>query len=240
MNLDLIIILYTKNTATNCNDLLYYIDKYIATNDILFIVPDNDYLEIKNMLKDNNRKVKIKKDSNYLTDEELKGISKLRNMNWYKQQFIKIKALFKENYEFVLLWDGDTYPIKKIEFSKKDKVILRKGMHYHKEYFQFLLKFNLRYHGFSLIAQCMPIKKSWVDFLLKSNENICLDIIKFIDLNQDKGFSEFEFLGSFILEHFKHEIVVVEKDYIRNFKFKNQFIFKLLSFKYSYLSIEKW
>ena len=174
---------------------------------------------------------------------------------WYFQQFIKLSELDDGSDNALnLIWDADTIPMKEINFEQNGKVYFFQGREYNKQYFiliKELLNLSKISRG-SFIAQNMPCKVSWIKEFKKEiqtkfkNKNWYEEIIKRINVNHGAGFSEYETLGTFLLENYSEDIILSKAKWYRGGKKliggienlpDNQ---KWLSKKYHYVAFEHW
>lgn len=202
-----------------------YLNKYIKAENYYVISPSHEV----NLLKD------ITPKNFFILNEEdvipLKykeqGFWTHRWGGWIYQQFLKIEAASVLGPR-VLIWDGDTVPLKNMEnifFPTEECVQVFTGEEYHEPYFQtlkHLLHLPKRLVDFSFIAQCLPIysqdinvfkiflktmhKIDWKDAITHS-----LKCSKTID-----RFSEYETLGNFILQQNLRKIITFNGSWERN------------------------
>jgi hypothetical protein len=234
-----------------------YILLNISANSYLLIVPDN---EVKLFEKFTDKRFAIHKENFYVSRykenlfNRIKSIKKER-YGWYLQQIIKLSALSKmADGETYLIWDADTIPLKKINFYINNKV----GHYFSNEFNNSYFLLNKKILGiekkinYSFISQCLLVKQKWIFHLIKhieKNESInWLDcIINNIDYNSNSGLSEYELIGSFISEYYPNEIYKINNSWLRNGKFfigniklLDNFLVKMLLYKYDYIAFEKW
>jgi hypothetical protein len=174
--------------------------------------------------------------------------------NWYLQQFIKMSALYqaKDN-ELNLIWDADTVPLKKLNFSDGKSIKFYIGSEHHEPYFdttERLLGYG-KLAKFSWIAQCFPCRGRWIADFISYIENkhskIWVDcLIDTIDFSVSSSFSEYETLGGFLVKNYPDEITIIENDWLR---YGNgilgspeyiRYFGGLLGLKYDYIAFENW
>ena len=136
----------------------------------------------------------------------------IKRTGWYLQQFIKMKYSCICEDDYYLVWDGDTYPIKKVSLFQDDHPIFDVKTEYHEAYFstmhRVLPKLD-KISPFSYISEHMLISCKVMKELISEIENsesignmgdsfyrkILLAIDR-ADLPYS-GFSEFETYGTF-------------------------------------------
>ena len=207
-----------------------YVVRYIAANEYLIVVPDNEIdlfrsvtCEPYNVIPESFYVGKLK--------SRLKDLLPIENhdrIGWYLQQFIKI-AVAKEiplggNLDqTVLIWDADTLPLKKLFFSDElGRVSYYSGVEAHTPYFAFIERVFpwAKRQTFSFIAQCFPAKISWIQAFckeLESEERGWIEsIISSLDQTQRAGFSEYESLGAYIWSKYPDQVVLNGRSWERN------------------------
>lgn len=180
---------------------------------------------------------------------------------WYLQQLLKLSSLSQlAPGELGLIWDADTLPLKKIEFlGGNGSVHYLKGEEFHSPYFNSIYKLTKleKQVDYSFIAQCFPIYSDWFEAFRAEVEELhsCaweIAVIDSIDGNEISGFSEYETLGTFISNKFPDQIGTINSKWVRygnrllgNRKFRNYFlknfwITRIIFFRYSSITFEKW
>ena len=152
--------------------------------------------------------------------------------NWYFQQFLKMAYVFKCSYDYYLIWDSDTIPLKNIRFWKNidglEKCLFDEHPSIHQPYFDTLEKlFNGKVKKLS--------KKSFITEHMMINQKIMRKLISEIEKNNQiqgklffekilyainkndieyAGFSEFETYGNFVLNYYPDKYAIRKlKDY---------------------------
>ena len=183
-------------------------------------------------------------------------INKKSQYGWYLQQFIKLLAM-KDNDSsaVVLIWDADTAPIKKLNFvDSSGKLIYYKSTENHTPYFETIYKLTAlnKKVSFSFIAQCFPMKVSWLnEFCTLLEEKFHLPwveaILSQIDFDAPNSFSEYETLGTFISHHHEDEVIYTDKPWwrlgntlINHVAFLSIKKADELADQYDFISFEKW
>lgn len=231
-----------------------YIPRYIKGSAYTLIVPKN---QLKLFKKYTNNIYNIKVDENFISKKNLNYLkAKFKKnkdrINWIKQNLIKLEAGCKSEYENILIWDADTVPIKNISFfsGKKLKYYTSKEneLSYHT-----INKKLLNYESpqFSFISQCIITKVSWMKKMKlkiqkKFKKQWITAIIDLMDIKSQNPISEYELIGVFNLNNFKHLMKFTKNNWSR-FGYsltgsvenldKN---IKKLSRNYDYISFEKW
>jgi Family of unknown function (DUF6492) len=234
-----------------------YIIKNIISNEYVVIVPESD-VEIFQKYSPNQYRV--------LNESVLIGsfFDDLRNkfrednsyrFGWYLQQFIKLAALgtAKDN-ELYLIWDADTVPLKRLNFTINEKVGYYYGIENHLPYFNLILSVtgHSKIVNYSFIAQCFAIKGSWfrefkINLETRHRSLWWRALIDNIDFSEPSGFSEYEILGTFLTHTHPDELFLIEKKWlrrgnsligdVRNIERK---LSKLLLTPYDFVSFEGW
>ena len=181
---------------------------------------------------------------------------KIPNKNWYIQQLIKLAAIDSRPEDAILLlWDGDTVPLKPLYFiSKNQKLRYYVGTEFHVPYFDTIncllgLPKKIQH---SFISQCFPIKVLWFkQFCLLTEKKYGKPwweaIIESINFNIPNSFSEYETLGTFITHHYPNEIELNHRRWHRlgHSLIGDVELIKTTSAKkkldsFDYVSFEKW
>jgi hypothetical protein len=235
-----------------------FIVQNILADEYQVIVPDP---EVPEFIKRSPQQFQVIGESRYteqFRDRLLRLLpeDKKSQLGWYLQQFIKLLAIKDNNPDdIVLIWDADTAPIKKLEFINSDrKLIYYKSSENHSPYFDTILKLtNLRkIVSFSFIAQCFPIKVSWLNEFCSNLETRFklpwVDaILSQIDFDAPNSFSEYETLGTFISHYHADQITFSDKPWWRlgnsllnHVAFLSPKKASELSSQYDFISFEKW
>ena len=221
------------------------------------IVPDEDVSYFK---KISSAEFRVEPQSKYTLSFEKKisqrGHSKTTNPNWYIQQFIKLAAVeSRPDDAVILLWDGDTVPLKPLHFiGQNQKLRYHVGSEFHIPYFDTINKLlNLpKIIEQSFIAQCFPIKVKWLKefhLVIEKKHGKCWSdaIMDSINFNIPNSFSEYETLGTFIAHHYPNEFELNHQPWHRlgNSLIGNVELMKTSSAKkkldaFDYVSFEKW
>jgi hypothetical protein len=230
----------------------------IAANEYRVIVPDREIAEFQ---KKSPPQFKIIGESRY-TDQFKDRLLKLlpqdkkSQFGWYLQQFIKLLAI-KDNADdaIVLIWDADTAPINQLQFiNPEGKLIYYKSTENHEPYFQTIRKLSglNKIVSFSFIAQCFPVKVSWLNELCSELEAKFKmpwtdALLSQIDFATPNSFSEYETLGTFISHHHADQIIYSDRTWWRlgntllnHVAFLSPKKATELSKQYDFISFEKW
>jgi len=203
--------------------------KKIRSKNYLLIVPDN---EVKFFLKNTDSRFIVKNETIYIGNIK-KNIPTmhLNRIGWYLQQFIKLAAINdvannnNNNNDIVLIWDADTVPLKKINFTNsKNQIIYYKSKEYYKSYFDLIEKITglKRIEKHSFVAQSFAIRIEWIKYFFKKleerhNKKKWIEIlIDNINFNEPSGFSEYETLGTFISHNFKNKYKFTNRPWLRS------------------------
>lgn len=229
----------------------------IESDDYICVVPD---AEVDIFKKNTSSKWKIISENNFIkinksyVHENLPCISKNKS-GWYYQQLIKIQAMLLGNENSInLIWDADTIPLEKIIFFKENKLILNMSDEFHQPYF-FTIKDILNIEKnteMSFISQNFISKRKWIIDLIINLEKI--NNKKWYDaiLKNDRAthqlfFSEYETMGTFIMNNFKSDVILMETNWCRDgakiinspFKLNYEHI-KNTFHDYKYVAFESW
>ncbi|QWD64185.1 hypothetical protein [Polynucleobacter sp. MWH-UH2A] len=143
---------------------------------------------------------------------------------WYFQQFLKIglaEKLSIADEDIIVIWDADTVPLKEIIFFNEGKINLFIGSEYHPPYFELLHRLTGfgKLFEFSFIAQSIAFKKKWLCeflFCLSANGKLWYEhILEKADLSQISGFSEYESLGTYMMQLHSDEILISDQAWER-------------------------
>ena len=234
-----------------------YIRRFIEAHRYVTAVPDAD----KHIFEQENRaNFEILNDSSILNVGEFETIDNsevsFERKGWYTQQLIKLK-LTKQYSELgydVVIWDADTVPLQKIKFFDGDKINLFASKEFHPPYFKTIEKLlGLRkINKKSFIAQSIAITHEIaIDFYNyieeKHDNNWLTAIIHSIDFDQDNAFSEYETLGTFMLDRHGERVFINDKLWIRSgkklfasAKHAEKYFFILKFFKCYHITFEHW
>ena len=234
-----------------------YIRKFIDAKIYVTSVPDADKYVFD---RKNQANFEIVNDSSILNDREFQTINESQisfaRRGWYIQQLIKLK-LAKQYSELgfnVVIWDADTIPIQQIRFFDGDKINLFSSSEFHPPYFETIekllgLKKTLKK---SFIAQSIAmsheIATDFYEYVEeKHNKDWLTAIIHCIDFTQGNAFSEYETLGTFMLDRYSDRVSVNNKLWIRSGKKlfvsakhaeKYLIVFKI--FNFHHITFEHW
>ena len=193
----------------------------IESKNYLVVVPD-DEVNLFRCVTD--KKINIVADSVYVGDLRSKLLEYCsvkyegaHRVGWYIQQFIKLSVLKESrSTENFLIWDADTVPLKKLRFfDAQGNVHFYVGNEHHLPYFDSIRKsIGLeKIANCSFIAQSFPCKGEWARSFfshleLKSNKNWLDALVDSIDFNQLCGFSEYETLGTYLLQNYSQNMLI--------------------------------
>ncbi|MBS1164753.1 MAG: hypothetical protein H6R00_778 [Proteobacteria bacterium] len=191
-----------------------FIPKYIEADSYCVIVPDSDAPAFRWVT---DSRFSVIPESEYTGRFEAALASAIEKhgsarFGWYIQQFIKIAAMASGNPDdYVLIWDADTIPVRKISFFSQDgKILFYTGSEHHKPYFESIERLTGLSKAIpqSFIAQCLLGKAGWTAEFLdlvqeRSGKDPFQAIIDATDLSEKSGFSEYETLGTFFFSKYK-------------------------------------
>ncbi len=235
-----------------------YIVNNIESNSYLLVVPDN---EVDLFLQYTTQDFLVEPESKYIGNLKNKitnstSVINRTRVGWYLQQFIKLAVLKNAAInEYILIWDADTIPIKKIKFFNAYGVpLLFKGTEHHQPYFDCidkLLEMEKKV-TYSFIAQCILIRGQWAKAFFAEIENIHKKkwdeaMLSVINFDEQSGFSEYETLGTFLTHKYPNEFKVRGSKWLRcgqSFlgcasNLNNAFMRFIFSYFY-FISFEKW
>ena len=204
-----------------------FIAKYIEADSYCVVVPDSDAPAFRWVT---DPRFSVIPESVYTSRFEMALASAIEKhgsarFGWYIQQFIKIAAMASGNPDdYVLIWDADTIPVRKLSFFSEDgKIVFYTGSEHHKPYFSCIERLTglSKVIPESFIAQCLLGKAGWAaDFLSFVEDRFGKDpfqaIIEATDLSEKSGFSEYETLGTFFFSKYKNQFVPSERKWERN------------------------
>lgn len=221
-----VICVCSRKDASTWQKSSAYIVKNIASKRYRVIVPDDEAPLFEEISASPFKVIKESKYTDQIRDLLIQRIppNNSARIGWYLQQFIKISAARSaQPGEIVLIWDADTIPLKPINFTTPEgKLIYYKGSEHHKPYFKTINKLLglKKSANFSFIAQCFVIKVEWVHEFCNEIENRFKStwfeaIINCTDLNEGSGFSEYETLGTYILDKHADQILMSNNKWSR-------------------------
>ncbi|WP_348223662.1 hypothetical protein [Luteolibacter sp.] len=183
-------------------------------------------------------------------------------VHWLFQQFIKINAIAESDLddgELVVIWDADTVPLRKIDFSDGPTGCIRyyHGKEHHQPYFDTIeaLCDLERLTNLSFIAQCLPVRAGWVRELLQDieerlSQSYVEAVLSRLPGKSGSEFSEYETIGAWVLAHHRDEMVFRKKNRwlrsgssffgSRTFGPMAMILFRLLAIRYDFVAIENW
>ena len=231
-----------------------YIGKYVDAKNYRVVVPEADMESFQRCDLHQFEVVSeeiYKGISDYL---KMKGGNNRGRFGWYFQQFIKISELRGDNKNTTnLIWDADTIPLKKLHFIENGKVNYYQGSEYHKPYFDLISRILSipKLSDGSFIAQCFPCKSGWAEGFVSEIEARFKKkwfeaIIDNIDFRESCGFSEYEALGSYLLDKHHDEIRLIDNRWHRLGNSLIGGVSKIdhhapqLSKKYDFIAFECW
>ena len=184
---------------------------HLEANEYLVYVPENEVDEFK---KITDSRVQVVPETSLTSPYRQELHQKLLDagnewrFGWYFQQFLKIEAVLASNCDSTIIWDADCVPINNIQmFDANNVPLFMQASEYHEAYFltiKKLLKIE-RIQDYSFIIPGFPILKSWIYEFISEIENINENknwheaLLDSIDLSQKSGFSEFETIGTWLV-----------------------------------------
>jgi hypothetical protein len=221
-----------------------YLPKYVDAQEYLLIVPDNE-VSFFYSITPSIWTVRGEGEFSYAyskqaIDKRMVG-ENVGRAGWYLQQFLKINAILDpilKDDDYVLIWDADTVPLKKLTFVEKanpTKLMFYSG--------------TKRGGNFSFIAQCLPTKVAWVREMLGSLPDYVDCVLEALPGESSSEFSEYEMIGSFVFLHYKNDVALNNRRWSRSLGgligiSKCHVLNKTLLFVYSiffdYVAFEKW
>lgn len=188
--------------------------RFIRADEFLVFVPEDEVLEFTKLTNSN---VKVCSQSELGVDYSAKlwgrvtAADNSSRYGWYLQQFLKIEALLSSDADYLIIWDADCVPVKKIEtFDISGRPIYMVGAdEYHQSYFDLISKLlNLqRVQSFSFVIPGFPISRTWVQefadcIAFKNEGKTWFDaILDTVDFSLKSGFSETETLGTYVANY---------------------------------------
>lgn len=179
---------------------------------------------------------------------------------WYFQQFLKMAFSYYCEDDNYLIWDADTFPLKKIPLVdfEENKILFSVTLENHMPYFKTLNKLFdgevRKYSEYSFISEHMVINKKHMMTLVQMIENNnslngktffekILNSIEPEDINAS-GFSEFETYGNFVYRFYQEEYKIISLKSFRHgsnyFDYKNELQIHWISSCLDMVSFEHW
>jgi len=178
---------------------------------------------------------------------------------WYLQQLLKLEMLrTSRDFEYSIIWDADTLPLRRIRLIGNDgKILLATSGEFHEPYFDQIepLLGMKRVVDRSFVAQYIVVARQWqqdlFEFFSRSGfpeEHFIELIFEAVDFKEFSGFSEFELIGTWITNEYPSDFEwasqpwsrfgrrMVNSPRVASWFPVNQF----LGLRYSYLSFEMW
>lgn len=232
--------------------------RHIRARRYVLIVPPTD-VELFNRISPSG--VCVASEDDYLGGLSLAYIQSrmpaamAQRAGWYLQQFVKIQAA-REGGDIVnLVWDADTAPLRQLDFvDRNGRIIYYKSKEYHLPYFTTMQKLlgMPRGVGFSFIAQCFPVRASWVNEMIDEIEKRSgvgwIDaVLDAIDHSSGSGFSEYETMGNYARHHHESELAFTDRRWLRLGNSKMGGVQALTTWRawlyalrYDYVAFEGW
>lgn len=141
--------------------------------------------------------------------EAVSSAGNSKRYGWYFQQFLKIQAMLEDESDNIIIWDSDCVPISSVRFfDVSGRAKLFTSPEYHEGYFppiQKLLDLNKSQKA-SFIAPGFAMKKAWVGQIVSEIEKRhgvpwFQALIASTDFSLRSGFSEYETLGTWLVEN---------------------------------------
>jgi hypothetical protein len=237
-----------------------YLLKYVEAYEYLLIVPDN---EVSFFFGITPPIWNIRGESEFCYGYSKAVIAKrlhgenVGRAGWYLQQFLKMNAILDpalKDDDYVLVWDADTVPLRKLSFVKDTNtttLMFYSGDEFNKPYFSTLKQvFGIERIGdFSFIAQCIPAKVTWVREMVSPLSDYVDAILSTLSGGSPSEFSEYETIGSFCFSHYKSDVMLNHRPWCRmcggligisRFEYVNKLILYIYSIFYDYVAFEKW
>ena len=245
--------------------------KYIDSDEYMLICPDD---QVSDFVSVTSAGWKIVGESSFDSSFNFERISELvtgenkSRVGWLFQQFLKINAIIDHRLkddDLVLIWDADTVPLRKLEFTDSKTGTIEyyysasenRGAVNHQPYFETikkLLGLEKRFKA-SFIAQCFPTKVGWareaVGAIVNSSNKSYIEIV----LNNIPGisgaeFSEYETMGTWnYAKHYDSISFKRRNNWSRNGArllgskldgYFTGFFLWVFSINYDFVSFEKW
>ena len=212
-----------------------------------------DELDVKRFQIFKNLNFSIVSDQSVLGENfRYLNIRNKKLYSWYKQQVVKLLLCNQQKpNDIILLWDGDTVPLKRLDFFKNNRLNIRLSHEYHPMYFISILQIlNLRkITPKSFISQCFLLKASWSQLMCQAieknmGENFVTVVSNLANSSKLQCFSEYESLGTYIHKYFFYEINLIERDWLRFgssiFKSPDKLNNFNIGTQFEYVSFESW
>lgn len=236
----------------------HYLPKYIDSIEYLLVVPDNEVSLFRGITPSI---WSVRGEGEFVYDYSKNTIeNRLVGKNvgragWYLQQFIKINAILDpilSDDDYVLIWDADTVPLKKIKFmgsSISSRLMFYSGSEFHHPYFLTLNKMLgiERVGNFSFIAQCLPTKVAWVREMLSTFPDYVDFVLSALPGKSVAEFSEYETIGTFIFLNYPQCVALNKRRWSRwlgghiglsQFAIINRVLLTICSIFYDHMTFE--
>lgn len=259
------------NVAAHHKDIARLAIEYLRKNTTaakFYIISTNDVLKNFEYMKDkeDNLEVHLIDEDKLIPGITLNGIKEYllehagnsKQAGWYFQQFRKMAACYIPDISsHYLVWDADTIMLKPISFFSEDaKVLINPESENHLPYFDTIntILGMKQIAEYSFVCGHLMINAAYmgelIDFIndhVKSSRHWVwkiMDSIKPDDLG-NKGFSEFETYGNFVLSRHPESFDLRPLRYFRfgagKFGMRpNKYDLHYLSSTYTYASFETW
>jgi hypothetical protein len=237
--------------------------KFSGCKKVIIAAPSASRVLIENMKNSRVEFVDEERIYEGLSKNSIRDVFSARGIDvsapgWYLQQFIKIAYALKSSDECFLIWDSDTFMLRKTGFfSDNGRILLDNSRIWKNEAFERanrqLIGTGKKY-DFTYINEHMMIKASCVAELIKFIEsrkdipgrNFWEKIIYAIDADAvvSGGFSEFELIGTWMDIKHRDEIEYRPLSSIRNIGMHlggklNHIDKAVLARKYDFVTLEK-
>lgn len=245
--------------------------EFIESDEYLLICPDNQIFDFISATPAGWTIVGENSFDSSFNFKRIEGLVTGENktrVGWLFQQFLKINAIIDPRLnddDLVLIWDADTVPLKKLEFTNSTTGAIEyyffdtqnRGTVHHEPYFttiKNLLGLEKKFHA-SFIAQCFPTKVGWareaVNAISSSSDKSYIEVI----LNNLPGisgaeFSEYETMGTWnYSNHFDSIGFKKRNSWCRNGArllgsrldgYFTNFLLWVFSINYDFVAFEKW
>lgn len=245
--------------------------KYIDSYEYILICPDN---QISDFMPVTPAGWKIIGESLFDSSFNLKKIDDLvtgenkSRAGWLFQQFLKINAIIDHqlnNDDLVLIWDADTVPLRKLEFTNSTTGTIEyyyfdtetHGTVNHQPYFTTIKKLLglEKMLKASFIAQCFPTKVGWARETVSaicnsSNQTYIERVLNNIPGISGAEFSEYETMGTWnYAKHYDSISFKRRNNWSRNGTrllgsrldgYFTDFFLWVFSINYDFVAFEKW
>ncbi|MCY6380450.1 DUF6492 family protein [Hoeflea prorocentri] len=204
----------------------HYILNHIGARHYTVYVPAADLLEFRAAT---DARFGVSCELEVLDGEDKTSIaSRLPDMlkpraGWYLQQFVKLRALRQGGEDAVnLIWDADTLPVRNLQFVTEGRLLVYKAREYHQPYFDTIQRLTglHRTVDYSFIAQCLAVKKHWVDDLchlieMRTGMDLIEAVMSNLDHKSGSEFSEYETLGTYMSVRHEKEYTLTDHQWER-------------------------